>query len=234
MKYEKIVQAQFISRPNRFVANVMLEGKEISVHVKNTGRCRELLVPDATVYLEDLTCRQGKRKYLYDLVAVKKGDLLINMDSQAPNKVVKEALISKAVQLPGMAELSIIKPETVYGDSRFDFYVEDENGTKGFIEVKGVTLENDGAASFPDAPTERGIKHLQELIKAKSSGYRAYILFVLQMSGMKFVAPNDATHKVFGDTLRAASKNGVNVLAYECRVTPESLEITAPVPVKLA
>ncbi len=233
MKYEKIVRVKFISRPNRFVAIVNLNGKEISVHVKNTGRCRELLVPGATVYLEDFTCRQGKRKYLYDLVAVEKGNLLINMDSQAPNKVVKEALINGTVQLPEISKLSVIKPETVYGDSRFDFYIEDKNGQKGFIEVKGVTLENDGIASFPDAPTERGVKHLQELVKAKTEGFHTYILFVIQMSGMKLFIPNDVTHKAFGDALRSASKSGVNVLAYECKVTPGTLEITDPVPIDL-
>lgn len=233
MKYEKIVKAKFISRPNRFVADVMLEGKKTSVHVKNTGRCRELLVPGATVYLEDFSYRQGKRKMLYDIVAVEKGNLLINMDSQAPNKVAKEALIKRAVQLPGMSDLSMIKPETVYGDSRFDFYVEDENGQKGFVEVKGVTLENGGIASFPDAPTERGIKHLQELVKAKTEGFHAYILFVIQMSGMNLFIPNDVTHKAFGDALRSASKNGVNVLAYECKVTSGTLEITNPVSIDL-
>ncbi len=233
MKYEKIVKAKFISRPNRFVAVVDLNGKEISVHVKNTGRCRELLVPGATVYLDDFTFRQGKRKYLYDLVAVEKENLLINMDSQAPNKVVKEALINKALKLPGMSDISVIKPETVYGDSRFDFYVEDKNGQKGFIEVKGVTLENNGIASFPDAPTDRGVKHLQELVNAKANGFHAYILFVIQMSGMKLFTPNDATHKAFGDALRSASKNGVNILVYECKVTPGTLEIAKPVSIDL-
>ncbi len=233
MKYEKIVKAKFISRPNRFVAVVDLNGKEISVHVKNTGRCRELLVPGVAVYLEDFACRQGKRKYLYDLVAVEKGNLLINMDSQAPNKVVKEALINKAVQLPGMSDISVIKSETVYGNSRFDFYIEGKNGQKGFVEVKGVTLENDGIASFPDAPTERGVKHLQELVNAKANGFHAYILFVIQMSGMKLFTPNDATHKAFGDALRSASKNGVNILVYECKVTPGTLEIAKPVSIDL-
>ena len=153
MKYEKIVPARFISRPNRFVAIVNHNGNEISVHVKNTGRCRELLVPDSVVYLEDFSYRQGKRKLLYDLIAVRKGDLLINMDSQAPNKVVREALENGSIKLSGMSELTIIRPEKVYGDSRFDFYIEDKNGEKGFVEVKGVTLESDGIASFPDAPT---------------------------------------------------------------------------------
>ncbi|MGN0613136.1 MAG: DNA/RNA nuclease SfsA [Porcipelethomonas sp.] len=233
MKYEKVIPAKFISRPNRFVAQAELDGREIPVHVKNTGRCRELLVPGAVIYLEDFTYRQGKRKLLYDIVAVEKGSLLINMDSQAPNKVVKEALENGTVHLPDMAELSFIKAEKVYGDSRFDFYVKDINGREGFLEVKGVTLENNGVASFPDAPTERGIKHLDELAKAKNEGCNAYVLFVIQMSGMTLFTPNDETHRAFGEALRHARLSGVNVLAYECAVTPDTLEITKPVPIKL-
>lgn len=233
MKYEKIVPARFILRPNRFVAIVNLSGNEIFAHVKNTGRCYELLVPDSVVYLEDFTYRQGKRKLLYDLVAVKKGDLLINMDSQAPNKVVREALENGSIKLPGMSELTVIRPEKIYGDSRFDFYVEDENNEKGFVEVKGVTLENDGIASFPDAPTERGVKHLNELVRAIKNGYHSYVLFVIQMSGMKMFTPNDATHREFGDALRYAAEKGVHILAYECAVTPDSLEITKNVPIEL-
>lgn len=233
MKYEKIVSARFISRPNRFVAQVLLNEEKVSVHVKNTGRCRELLVPDSVVYLEDLSYRQGKRKLLYDLIAVRKGDLLINMDSQAPNKVAGEALENGSVKLPDMSELTIIRPEKVYGDSRFDFYIEDKNGEKGFVEVKGVTLENDGIASFPDAPTERGVKHIKELVKAMENGYHSYVLFVIQMSGIKLFIPNDATHREFGDALRYAAEKGVHMLAYECAVTPDSLEITKTVPIEL-
>lgn len=233
MKYEKIVPARFISRPNRFVAIVNHNGNEISVHVKNTGRCRELLVPDSVVYLEDFSYRQGKRKLLYDLIAVRKGDLLINMDSQAPNKVVREALENGSIKLSGMSELTIIRPEKVYGDSRFDFYIEDKNGEKGFVEVKGVTLESDGIASFPDAPTERGVKHLNELVRAMENGYHSYVLFVIQMSGMKMFTPNDATHREFGDALRYAAEKGVHILAYECAVTPDSLEITDSVSIDL-
>lgn len=233
MKYEKIVTAKFISRPNRFVAQVLLNGEEVSVHVKNTGRCRELLVPDSVVYLEDFSYRQGKRKLLYDLIAVRKGDLLINMDSQAPNKVAKDALENGSIKLPGMSELTVIRPEKVYGDSRFDFYIEDKNGEKGFVEVKGVTLENKGVASFPDAPTERGVKHLNELVSAKENGYHSYVLFVIQMSGMKLFTPNNATHKVFGDALRNAAANGVHILAYECRVKLDGLEILRHVPIDL-
>lgn len=233
MKYEKIVTAKFISRPNRFVAQVLLNGEEVSVHVKNTGRCRELLVPDSVVYLEDFSYRQGKRKLLYDLIAVRKGDILINMDSQAPNKAAGETLGNGCIKLPGMSELTVIRPEKVYGDSRFDFYIEDKNGEKGFVEVKGVTLENKGTASFPDAPTERGVKHLNELVLAMENGYHSYVLFVIQMSGIKMFTPNDETHSGFGDTLRYASEKGVHILAYECTVTPDSLEITEPVPIDL-
>lgn len=233
MKYNKIIPARFISRPNRFVANVKIDGTETAVHVKNTGRCRELLLPDSVVYLEDLTENPGNRKLMYDLIAVEKENLLINMDSQAPNKVVREALEKGIICLKYMGDLTLICPEKTYGKSRFDFYVEDESGQKGFIEVKGVTLENNRIAAFPDAPTERGVKHINELIMAKNSGYNAYIIFVLQMSGMKYLVPNDATHKSFGDALRLANSCGVNVLAYECAVTPDSLEITGEIAVKL-
>lgn len=155
------------------------------------------------------------------------------MDSQAPNKVVKEALENGTVRLPDMAELCFIKAEKVYGDSRIDFYVRDINGKEGFVEVKGVTLENDGIASFPDAPTERGIKHLHELVKAKEQGFYAYVMFVIQMSGMTLFTPNDERHAAFGEALRYADMNGVKILAYECAVTPDSLEITQPVPIKI-
>ncbi len=233
MKYEKVVAAKFISRPNRFVAQVLLNGEEVSVHIKNTGRCRELLVSDAVVYLEDFSYRQGKRKLLYDLIAVRKGDLLINMDSQAPNKVVREALKNGSIKLSDISELTVIRPEKVYGDSRFDFYIEDKNGEKGFVEVKGVTLENDGIASFPDAPTERGLKHLNGLVRASKNGYHSYVLFVIQMSGMRMFTPNDATHRKFGDILRYATEKGVHILAYECAVTLDSLEVTRTVPIEL-
>ncbi len=233
MKYKKVISARFISRPNRFVAYVKINGKETAVHVKNTGRCRELLLPDSKVYLEDFTENPRNRKLMYDLIAVKKGDLLINMDSQAPNKVVREALENGVIQLPDMGNLIVIRPEKTYIESRFDFYIEDENGRKGFIEVKGVTLENDDIASFPDAPTERGVKHINELIRAKNEGYNAYILFVVQMTGMKYLVPNDDTHKAFGDALRLAYSCGVNVIAYECAVTPDSLDVVKKIDVKL-
>ena len=240
MKYEKIIKGQFISRPNRFIAEVKLnQSEEITrVHVKNTGRCRELLQPGSTVYLEDFTCRMGTRKMAYSLIGVEKmlpdgQTLMVNMDSQAPNKVTAEALASGKIILPGMGKLTEIRGEKTYGDSRFDFYVEDEDGRKGFIEVKGVTLEEDGVVRFPDAPTERGVKHIHELMKARSEGYMAYALFIVQMEGMRLFMPNDDTHPAFGDALREASAAGVDVLAYQCHVTEDTLEVTEPVAVQL-
>lgn len=233
MQYQNIVEAKFISRPNRFIANVCVDGQTVVSHVKNTGRCRELLVPGATVYLEDFEGRMGTRKLRYSLIAVKKGELLINMDSQAPNKVAEEALKRGAVFYEELGRLSVIRPETVYGDSRFDFYVEGESGRKGFIEVKGCTLENEGVCSFPDAPTERGVKHINELIKARKEGYFAGILFIVQMEGMKYFTPNDVTHKAFGDALRKTASSGVSVRAFECKVTPETLDVSKEIEVRL-
>ncbi len=231
MHYGRIVKAYFLERPNRFVAKVNLDGEETTVHVKNTGRCKELLLPGSTVYLED---HFGKdRKLRYSLIAVEKGALLVNMDSNAPNKVVGEALNAGTIVLGGLGKLKAVKPEKTYGDSRFDFYVVDEDGKEGYVEVKGVTLENDGIVSFPDAPTERGVKHVKELVKAKENGYYAGIIFVVQMEGMKAFTPNDNRHKAFGDALRGAKEQGVEILAYECKVTPDSLTATKPVSIKL-
>ncbi len=238
MRYEKIIRAKFIERPNRFVARVVtMEGaekdREVIAHVKNTGRCRELLVPGATVYLEDFHESMGKRKLAYSLVGVEKGPLLINMDSQAPNKVVAEALKQGEISLPDMAEPRLIKGEKTHGDSRFDFYVEDQLGQKAFIEVKGVTLENEGVARFPDAPTERGVKHIHGLERALKEGYRAYIIFVIQMEGMRYFCPNDETHPEFGAALRQAAKSGVKILAYGCKVSCNELSVGSLVPVRL-
>ena len=237
MRYENIIKGKFIERPNRFVAVVEVEGEPHRVHVKNTGRCRELLVPGATVYLEDFIDRMGSRKMRFSLIGVEKitdeKTLLINMDSQAPNKVVKEALLDGTLPLPEMMELKEVKGEFTYGDSRIDFYVKDSMGKEGLIEVKGVTLENDGVASFPDAPTERGIKHLGELEKAVIEGKNAYALFVIQMKEIDAFTPNDERHKAFGDALRRASSNGVKVLAYDCIVGEDSLIIDKEVKVKL-
>ena len=237
MKYEKIIKATFIDRPNRFVAQVRVGEETVKTHVKNTGRCRELLVPGAAVYLEDFEGRMGDRKMRYSLVGVEKetpaGKLIINMDSQAPNKVAGEALADGRIKLDGMSPLAVIKPEKTFGKSRFDFYVEDEEGRTAYIEVKGVTLEDEGVVRFPDAPTERGVKHINELVTASEAGHLAYIIFIIQMEGMKEFRPNDETHKEFGDALRAASLAGVKVLAYECCVNEKSLEVTRPVKVNL-
>lgn len=234
MKYGKIAEAKFIERENRFVARVELPGGEITkVHVKNTGRCRELLLRGSRVYLEDFAGRMGSRRMRYSLVAVEKetdrGIILINMDSQAPNRVAQEALADGRISLPGLAELTLIKPEVKCGDSRFDFYVEATGAggelQRAFIEVKGVTLEENGHARFPDAPTERGVKHINELIRARGEGCGACILFVVQMEGIKDVSPNDQTHPQFGEAIARAREAGVTILAYDCLVTPDTLTV---------
>ena len=226
MKYLNIEEAVFKERPNRFIAYVETRnGREIC-HVKNTGRCKELLQPDATIYVQRND--NPARKTKLDLIGVKKNQYLINMDSQAPNVAVKEWL--KAGNL--FSETAKIYPEKKYGDSRSDFYIEDGE-RKAFMEVKGVTLENDGVCAFPDAPTERGVKHIRELIKCMEEGYEAYILFVIQMSPVKYLKPNDVTHKAFGDALREAKKAGVHVLARDCRITIDSMEIMNEVEVRL-
>lgn len=215
MKYNTVLHGKFQNRPNRFIANVMVDGVLCTVHVKNTGRCSELLLPDADVILEknDLASRKTK----YDLISVyKPGIGWVNIDSQAPNKVVKEWLM--------MQDYSFIKPEYSYGDSRIDFYMEKEN-ERYLMEVKGCTLEMDGIGYFPDAPTTRGVKHLKELIKAASQGYHCILAFVIQMEGVKEVRPNIATHREFGEVLQEAKNAGVEVLFLKCHVTPDSLEI---------
>ena len=227
MQYQHVKEGRFLSRPNRFVARVLLDGAEEVVHVKNTGRCRELLLPGARVYLAPGDNPQ--RKTRYDLIAVEKGPLLVNMDSQATNRVFGEWAGAGHFR----AGLTLLRPETVWGNSRFDFYWEDASGCRGFVEVKGVTLEEKGHARFPDAPTLRGVKHLEELARCRAEGCEAAVCFVLQMGGMKDFAPNDVTHPAFGDALRRAAAGGVNVLAMECAVTPDSLIITHPVPVRL-
>ncbi len=230
MKYKKTVQGTFLSRPNRFIAKVIINGVEETVHVKNTGRCRELLVPEARVYLYESD--NPNRKTKYDLIAVEKvtdrGVLLINTDSQIPNDVTYEWLKSGALFSPD----AVIKREYTYKKSRFDFYIEDK-GKKIFLEVKGVTLENNGVASFPDAPTERGVKHINELVSALDEGYNSYILFVNQMKGINKFIPNDITHKAFGDALRNAVEKGVKILAVDCVVTEDLIEISEFIPVYL-
>ncbi len=227
MRYERIAEGKFIERPNRFVAKVEIDGKTETVHVKNTGRCRELLQTGATVYLEDFQGRMGSRKMRYSLVAVDKvtdrGVMTVNMDSQAPNKVAHEALKEGRIPLEGMGNLTLIRPETKYGDSRFDFYLEDDLGNRAFVEVKGVTLEYDGHASFPDAPTERGARHVRELASALKEGYKAYILFVIQMKPIHDIRPNEEHDPVFSEELRKAVSEGVRAVAVDCLVTPDSL-----------
>ena len=223
-------KARFLSRPNRFIAYCEVDGAAEVVHVKNTGRCRELLVEGATVYLS--ISDNPERKTKYDLVAVEKvtdrGAILINMDSQAPNAAAYEWIVSGEI----FGKECSVRREVTYGNSRFDLYVE--NGERrAFVEVKGVTLECDGVASFPDAPTERGIKHLGELVAAINDGYEAYILFVIQMKGIHTFTPNDSTHKAFGDALREAAYAGVKVLAYDCKVEPEEMCIDERIQVVL-
>lgn len=230
MNYEnKIREGRFLSRPNRFLAEVELpEGVE-TVHVKNTGRCRELLVPGARVFLEE--SGNPGRKTRYSLVAVYKGHMLVNMDSQAPNAVAAEALTEG--RLRELGPVVLVRREKKYGGSRFDIYYEKECGQKGFLEVKGVTLEEDGIAMFPDAPTERGAKHLLELAEAAKEGYEAAVLFLIQMKGPKVFRPHTERDPVFAAALRQAAAAGVRVLAYDCRVWEKGFWLDAPVKVEL-
>ncbi len=215
MQYKQITKGKFHSRPNRFIANIYIDGKLETVHVKNTGRCRELLLPGADVILE--VCDNPNRKTAYDLIAVyKEGTGLVNMDSQAPNKVVAEWLARQ--------EFDYVKPEYTYGKSRFDFYMEKDN-QKFLMEVKGCTLEIDGTGYFPDAPTERGVKHLRELAAAAGKGYQCYVAFVIQMEGVKEVLPYTVTHPEFGVALQEARDAGVGVLYLQCKVKPDMLVI---------
>lgn len=230
MKYSKVIRAKFISRPNRFIAYVEVEGREEIAHVCNTGRCKELLVAGATVYL--YVADNPKRSTKYDLIAVEKvtaqGNILINMDSYAPNKAVGEWLATGGLG----ADVSDIKPECKYGDSRFDFYFK-KGGKPCFLEVKGVTLEDDGVVRFPDAPTERGVKHVRELISCIGEGYETYICFVVQMSGMKYFEPNDEMQKAFGDALREAHQAGVHILVYDCQVSEDEMVIKSGLELRL-
>ena len=259
MKYQHIVQAEFVDRPNRFIAHVKLaraeavvrdvtetaplavvlenetyEAEIVTVHVKNTGRCQELLVPGTTVYLEKSS--NPNRSTAYDLVAVEKGDRLINMDSQAPNKVVEEWLWKKEL----FPDLILVRPETKYGNSRFDFYVETagdascgREAEKIFIEVKGVTLEENGVVRFPDAPSDRAVKHVEELVEAGRAGYRVLVIFVIQMEDVDYFTPNVRTHPEFARALQKAASEGVEILAYDCKVTADSMEVNHPVDVRL-
>lgn len=225
MKYENMVRGTFLRRPNRFIAHIEINGKEEICHVKNTGRCRELLIPGATVWCQEFDSPSRKTKF--DLICVQKGDLLVNMDSQAPNIAAKEWLLAG-----GLGDIQELKAEYTHGDSRFDFsFIKD--GRRCFLEVKGVTLEQDGVCAFPDAPTERGVKHLRGLTAAAQQGYGAFVLFVVQMADMKYLQPNDATDPAFGAALRKAAEAGVTVLAMDCAVTEDTMTIRKPLLVKL-
>lgn len=230
IKYKEVKKGAFIERPNRFIAKVLVDGHEETVHVKNTGRCKELLVKDATVYLS--VSDNPSRKTKYDLIGVEKvtdrNILKVNMDSQIPNDVVAEWL--KNCDL--FSQKAIIKREVFYNKSRFDFYIEDDN-RRVFLEVKGVTLENNGVASFPDSPTERGVKHINELTDCLNEGYEAYIFFVIQMKNIDYFTPNYETHPEFGEALKKAKNKGVKILAYDCIVTEDSIIIDKEIKVKL-
>ena len=226
MRYQNITKGTFLARPNRFIAHVLVDGETVVCHVKNTGRCAELLRPGVPVYLEKV--QNPARKTAFDLIAVEKGDLLINMDAQAPNRVFAEW----AAEGRFLPEVQAIQPEYRYGESRLDFALTTPQGLH-LVEVKGVTLEEGGHARFPDAPTERGVKHLRELISAVEQGHRATAFFLIQMANVTDFAPNDDTHPAFGATLRRAAAAGVRIAAYDCRVTPDSLTVGSPVPVRL-
>lgn len=226
MKYQNIEKGIFRARPNRFIAHVDLEGREEICHVKNTGRCRELLVPGTSVFLEKSA--NPNRKTKYDLIAVQKGERLINMDSQIPNAVTEEWLRESEF----FGKNAVIRREVSYGNSRFDLYIE-SGERKIFMEVKGVTLEEEGIVRFPDAPTQRGIKHIRELCQCIKEGYEAYIMFVIQMQDVKYFEPNDSAQPEFGKALQEAQEAGVHILAYSCQVRKDLIKLEKPVRVYL-
>ncbi|AWK50746.1 DNA/RNA nuclease SfsA [Clostridium beijerinckii] len=218
MKYDNIKKGKFILRPNRFIAHIEIDGKVEICHVKNTGRCKELLIPNTRVFVQENN--NPKRKTKFSLISVIKQEKLINIDSQVPNKIVHEWISDGNL----IKDITLIKPESKYKSSRFDFYIETEK-RKAFIEVKGVTLENQGVVKFPDAPTERGVKHVKELCECVKEGYDAYIIFVVQMKNVLHFEPNVETHKEFADALKEAKKQGVNILAVDCEVKEDSIKI---------
>ncbi len=223
VKYGTTVKGIFVSRPNRFIAEVDVGGEMQKVHVKNTGRCREILVPGAEVVLEN--SRNPGRRTRYDLIAAYKGDILINIDSQAPNRAFRDFIPRSGL----FGKDPIIHPEYTYGDSRFDFYVESRD-RRAFVEVKGVTLEHEGVCMFPDAPTERGLKHIRGLKKCMEEGYEVYMAFVVQMKGMRVFTPNYATHREFGLEMERAESMGVGIVVYDCLVTEDSMTVDSPLP----
>ncbi len=226
LKYEKVIKGIFIERPNRFVAEIFVDGKPTYAHVKNTGRCKELLISGAEVFLEDYIDKMKERKYRYSLVGVMKNGNMINMDSQIPNKVIEEALKSKKLILSNMENLEIIQREKTFLNSRFDFYLKDSNGKEGYLEVKGVTLEKNGIAMFPDAPTERGVKHINELIVAKEKGYEAYVVFLIQMEKIKKLTPNKETHLAFHEKLLEAKQRGVEIVVVNSKLSIDEIEVS--------
>ena len=225
MRYDNMVPGVFLARPNRFIAHVQIAGKVETVHVKNTGRCKELLPVGAEVWCQKSSNPQ--RKTQFDLISVQKGARIINMDSQAPNEAVGEWLRDG-----GLGEVTDLRREVMYGDSRFDFAFRKDD-VQCYLEVKGVTLETNGVCAFPDAPTGRGARHLRELMKAVEAGCGAYVLFVIQMADVTYLHPNDETDPAFGTALRQASAAGVQILAMDCQVTPDSMVIRKPVAVQL-
>ncbi|MGN0099217.1 MAG: DNA/RNA nuclease SfsA [Candidatus Methanomethylophilaceae archaeon] len=223
MHYGDVIGATFVARPNRFIALVQIGDRLEKVHVRNTGRCKEILIPGTRVILVESD--NPERKTRYDLIAAYKGDILINIDTMAPNKVFQEFIPVSGL----FGDSPIVHPERKYGDSRFDFYID--MGTKeAFVEVKGVTLESDGVCRFPDAPTERGLKHVFGLMDAVDDGYDAYIAFIVQMEGTEYVSPNYDTHPQFGEALKMAVDRGVKVLVFDCRVTEDSLTVDHQLP----
>lgn len=229
MKYRNIFEGTFIERPHRFGAMVDMGGKAEYVHVRNTGRCKELLMPGAKVFLEKSS--NSNRKTNFSIISVEKGNLLINIDSQVPNKVVEESI--KNGMIPQFGDITLLKREKTYGNSRFDIYFERENGRKGFMEVKGVTLDVDGVAMFPDAPTERGLKHLIELKNAFTDGYEAYIFFLIQYSPVKSFSPNSTTDPKFAAGLQNVCDEGVEAIAYDSCVSRDSITIGSPVKINI-
>ena len=226
MIYKNIKEAVFLQRPNRFIAHIEIDGKKEICHVKNTGRCKELLTPNATIFVEE--SYNPNRKTKYDLIGVLKGDRMINMDSQIPNKVFGEW----AKHSGYFGNLTFMKAEKTFENSRFDYYLETETD-KIFVEVKGVTLEEDGVVLFPDAPTERGVKHINELCRCAEEGYKAYIFFIIQMDNVKYFTPNRRTHAAFADALKNAQQKGVNIVALDCHGTENSITAKDCVEIRL-
>ncbi len=231
MLYKNVFSAAFISRPNRFIARCLLNGEEIIAHVPNTGRCKEILRPGAKVILKE--AENPRRKTAFSLIAAEKEGRLINIDSQAPNRVVKEALLNRSLILPGWEGEFCLQPEALLNSSRIDFALKGKNKL-GWLEVKGVTLENGGIASFPDAPTQRGLRHVEELIKAAQKGEDAFIIFLIQMEGVKYFTPNNITQPEFGEALKRAKKAGVKLLAYDSSLDRDFLILKERVKIDLA